>query len=453
MGSCCTRNSNLVRSPDPVVETHLDRNYTYNKIQTNINIIPASPDESSINENSRSEIMSFVKVQRQPRSSTVKHLNLVDRVRSGPNSIRSGPNSIRSLHSSNSHGTFGIKVRGQAKPSSPLNPASPLDTESENQSIDSDNSSIQSFFFSRLDLSHSYCKDDSVFSRSSNRSPTVPVTRTMQKARSLQGKTQVNQYTLDQLLGKGAFGRVFKALDDQGQAFAIKVYNKKVLRSKWVGKQRTAIDCVKSEIEIMQALSHPNIIRLVEVIDMESCKKIYLVLELAELGSLHKKCPMDESAAKKYFKDLISGIMYLHDYKNVVHRDIKPQNLLVSKDGNLKICDFGAAQFLDEENEDLNNSAGTFLFMPPEAHGKGKFRGQPADVWACGITLYFMVIGRSPFENKSYAALLEEMSASVLKVPEKASADLKDLILQMTFLEPDQRLEAKEILLHPWLRS
>jgi serine/threonine protein kinase len=64
-----------------------------------------------------------------------------------------------------------------------------------------------------------------------------------------------------------------------------------------------------------------------------------------------------------------------------------------------------------------------------------------------------MVIGRSPFENKSYAALLEEMSASVLKVPEKASADLKDLILQMTFLEPDQRLEAKEILLHPWLRS
>ena len=255
------------------------------------------------------------------------------------------------------------------------------------------------------------------------------------------------------MLGKGAFGRVFKALDDAGQAFAVKVYNKKVLRSKWVGKQRTAMDCVKTEIEVMQALSHPNIIKLVEVIDTDSSKKIYLVLELAERGSLHKQCPMDAPSAKKYFKELVSGLMYLHDHQGVVHRDIKPQNLLLSKDNTLKMCDFGAAQFLHADHEDLHNSAGTFLFMPPEAHNKGRFRGQPADVWACGITLYFMVIGRSPFENKSYAALLEEMSSSVLRVPEKVDEGLKDLLLQMTCLEPEQRLEAKEILLHPWLRS
>jgi [calcium/calmodulin-dependent protein kinase] kinase len=315
---------------------------------------------------------------------------------------------------------------------------------------DSENSSMFSFC-SRLDFSHSFCKDESGFSRSSNRSPTVPVTNTIKKAKSFQGKTKVNQYTLDLLLGRGAFGRVFKGVDDRGQAFAIKVYNKKVLRSKWIGKRKTAMDCVKTEIEVMQTLDHQNIIKLIEVIDMETSKKIYLILELVEGGNLQKKCPMDELSAKSYFKSLLTAIDYLHNKKQIVHRDIKPQNLLISKTNSLKVCDFGAAQFLSDENDELNNSAGTFMFMPPEAHKTGSFRGRPADIWACGITLYYMVIGRSPFEKKSYSALLQEMSENELKIPEKLSDDLKDLIRKMTFLEPEDRIDAESILSHSWL--
>ena len=447
MGSCCSRKSELVQNPDPVTNTEYERNFTFKKIQTNINIIPPSPDISSLYEDCRSEPISFVSITRQPRASTVKHRNLFDLTK--PNFHTS--NTFRSEGVLPSVNRSVLSLSGLKIPVRLI--SSPNETESELNSLDSDNSQSFNSQFSRLELSHSFFRGESGFSRSSNRSPSVPHTLTMSKSKSLQGKRKINQYTIEKQIGRGAFGVVFKAISDDGKISAIKVYNKRVLRSKWIGKRRTAMDSVKVEIEIMKTLEHDNIIRLLEVIDVETSKKIYLVIELAEKGSLYDMCPVDEDKCKKYFWQLMVALDYLHNEKFVVHRDIKPQNLLLSKNDDLKVCDFGGAQFIEEQTDELNNSAGTFVFLPPEAHKNGGFRGKPADIWACALTLYFMVAGKSPYQNKQYAAIIQEMSETEIVFPETFSVLLKDLLKQMTDKDPNKRIEAKEVLNHPWFKK
>jgi calcium/calmodulin-dependent protein kinase kinase 2 len=284
---------------------------------------------------------------------------------------------------------------------------------------------------------------------------TIKVRQTAElvKQRSFEGKKQINQYTIEKLIGKGAFGSVFKAIDDKGEAVAIKVYNKRVLKSRWIGKSRTALDLLNTEIQVMSVLNHPNIVKLREVIDKEDSKKIYLILEYAEQGSLFNMSPIEEATARPLFRALITAINYLHNEVFVVHRDIKPQNLLMTGKNELKICDFGAAQFMEAMRDELTNSAGTYIFMPPEAHRNKKFQGRPADIWACGITLYFLLSGQTPFKKRRFSAIIEEINELEIEFPEHFGEEVKDVIRKMTMKDPAERICAKELLEHPWLKG
>ncbi|OMJ94772.1 hypothetical protein SteCoe_1951 [Stentor coeruleus] len=278
-------------------------------------------------------------------------------------------------------------------------------------------------------------------------------TQSLTKQRSLEGQKKINQYTFKGLLGTGAFGKVYKVIDDQGNPAAVKVYNKKTLRNRWIGKKRTAWDLIQSEIQIMSSLNHKGIIRLLEVIDFKESKKIYLVLEYIEKGSIFDKCPMTEKEAKNYFYDLVLAIEYLHNTAYVVHRDIKPQNLLITKDNHIKICDFGSAQFIDNLRDELNNSAGTYLFMPPEAHKAKGFRGKPADIWALGITLYYMIAGRTPFNSRNISSLCDEISQEEIMFTQNFSDKVKSLIRGMTDKDPEKRYSIDAVKEHLWFKD
>lgn len=149
---------------------------------------------------------------------------------------------------------------------------------------------------------------------------------------------------------------------------------------------------------------HPNIVKLFEVIDDPNEDKLYLIMELVKKGAVLSKTywkqenhsageadnseewinekfkrTLNESKAKKYFRQLILGLDYskklyfenkslVHNYANVIHRDIKPENLLISEDDNLKISDFGVSYIMEESaSDELKNDAGTKCFLAPEA--------------------------------------------------------------------------------------
>ena len=157
---------------------------------------------------------------------------------------------------------------------------------------------------------------------------------------------------------------------------------------------------------MLSNLDISNIMKLIEVFYNEEKGKIYMVLEYC---CAVLKDMLEQSPAKKfpswqahfYFSQLIEGLEYLHCHR-IVHKDIKPGNLLLDTTGVLKIADFGVAELLDQfaPNDMCRTSQGTPAFQPPEiANGLDEFPGFKVDIWSSGVTLFNFVTGSYPFEG------------------------------------------------------
>lgn len=162
----------------------------------------------------------------------------------------------------------------------------------------------------------------------------------------------IKQYTLGRELGHGQQARVRFATDREFNKYAIKVVKKKAALRRQrgaakEGKFGTASGQVAKEIAVMKKLKHPNLVSLIEVLDDPNEDRLFLVLEFVDGGSLMKdemtgQDSIEESLARHYFRQILSGIEYLH-YHGIVHRDIKPSNILINKNGVVKISDFGVS--------------------------------------------------------------------------------------------------------------
>ncbi|XP_057381718.2 calcium/calmodulin-dependent protein kinase kinase 2-like [Daphnia carinata] len=217
------------------------------------------------------------------------------------------------------------------------------------------------------------------------------------------------------------------------------------------------LDRLRREIAVLQKVDHPNIVKLVEVLDDPAQDSLYLVFELLELGpvaDVPNGNRMEETQARKYFNDLLLGIQYLHR-NHIVHRDIKPANLLLGRDGRLRIADFGVcAEFDGSEDVLLDNTVGTPAFVAPEQLA-GQFYGKAADIWAMGITLYVLIYGILPFSDTNVLALYESIRNRELCFPsgvqDSTSALLKDLLARMLCKDPSQRITLAEMKEHAWV--
>ncbi|XP_072443584.1 calcium/calmodulin-dependent protein kinase kinase 2-like isoform X3 [Chiloscyllium punctatum] len=310
-------------------------------------------------------------------------------------------------------------------------------------------------------------------------SPRLPRRPTVESHRvsitDLQDCVQLNQYKLKDEIGKGSYGVVKLAYnEDDNTYYAMKVLSKKKLmrqagfprrpppRGAKVVPQISAqpkgpLDSVYQEIAILKKLDHPNVVKLVEVLDDPSEDHLYMVFELVKQGPVMEvptEKPLSEEQARFYFQDLIMGIEFLH-YQKIIHRDIKPSNLLAGEDGHIKIADFGVSNQFEGTDALLTSSVGTPAFMAPEtiSETRKNFHGKALDVWAMGITLYCFVLGHCPFMDDQILNLHYKIKNQPVEFPEQPdlSEELKDLIIKMLDKSPETRITVSQIKIHPWV--
>lgn len=266
----------------------------------------------------------------------------------------------------------------------------------------------------------------------------------------------VAKYLMGDMLGEGSYGKVKECLDTETLCRrAVKILKKKKLRKIPNGEAN-----VKREIQLMKQLEHRNVMRLHDVLYNEEKQKMYMILDYC-VGGLQE---MLESApgkqfpifqAHNYFCQLISGLEYLHS-KNIVHKDIKPGNLLLTTDETLKITDLGVAEGLDmfAVDDSCRTSQGSPAFQPPEiANGDDTFPGFMVDIWSAGVTLYNITTGLYPFEGDNIYKLFENIGRGEYTMPDTVDSLLADLIRGLLRREPKDRFTIQQIRAHDWFRK
>lgn len=258
----------------------------------------------------------------------------------------------------------------------------------------------------------------------------------------------------------GSYGKVKKCKDiNTGRKYAIKMFPRQALCKPRMNAERTtALDDVLREIRIMSRLAHPNVVRLVEVMNDEQHERLYMVLEYCKLGPLMKKNMQDyhydRHHQQQYARDILEGALYLHQ-NHVVHRDIKPENLLLTSADVVKISDFGVSEEYVGDDDTLHRTAGTPSFTAPEliTANQDRARGRQTDTFAIGVTLYCLSFSRVPFDGATVMEVYEQIRTAPVSYPEDAPPELVNLLQGLLERDPKKRMTIQQALDHPWLKG
>lgn len=256
-----------------------------------------------------------------------------------------------------------------------------------------------------------------------------------------------------QTLGEGAFGEVKLLINrESGEAVALKMVD--------LHRHPEAETCVRKEMLIHKLLKHPNIIKFFG--SRREGFMQYMFLEYAVGGELFDRIEPDvgmpPQQAQRYFREIISGVSYLHG-KGVTHRDIKPENLLLDANDTIKITDFGMATLYRHGGRErrLNRRCGTRPYMAPEVLQDQEYLAQPSDLWCCGVVLVAMLAGELPWDEPSAECkeflLWKRREASYLSTSPwtKMSTCVLSLLRRLLHPTPTQRSSVAQILGHSWV--
>ncbi|KAF1811337.1 Pkinase-domain-containing protein, partial [Eremomyces bilateralis CBS 781.70] len=301
-------------------------------------------------------------------------------------------------------------------------------------------------------------------------------------------ETKFGDYILGQTIGEGEFGKVKMGWKREGGVqVAIKL-----IRRESLGTNPSRLPKIHREIAILGQLQHPNIVRLHEMVETE--RHIGIILEYASGGELfdyilnHRY--LKDNAARRLFAQLVSGVGYLHK-KGIIHRDLKLENLLLDRNRNIIITDFGFANTFnphDELDDEIELNLGNRDFVKragldnlgPDGHRRGDlmqtscgspcyaapelvvsdslYTGRKVDVWSCGVILYAMLAGYLPFDDDpanpdgdNINLLYKYIVSTPLTFPEYVTPHARDLLKRILVPDPRKRADLFEVARHSWL--
>eukprot|EP01129_Flabellula_baltica_P007172 TRINITY_DN2755_c0_g1_i1.p1 TRINITY_DN2755_c0_g1~~TRINITY_DN2755_c0_g1_i1.p1 ORF type:complete len:445 (-),score=94.63 TRINITY_DN2755_c0_g1_i1:25-1359(-) len=248
------------------------------------------------------------------------------------------------------------------------------------------------------------------------------------------------------VLGRGAFSTVYKGFRKRdSHEVAVKRMDKEVLDPESLVK-------AMREAEILKSLTHPHIVGFEGY--YETSRYVYFVLEFVGNGSLydlmksHGLFPLNIVVI--YIRQLLEGLAYVHSF-NIVHRDIKSDNILIASDGNVRLADFGTAKSTDVKGS--FTVIGTPYWMAPEIIEMSG-GGVKSDVWSVGCTVIELITGNPPyFEMKKMSALFKIVQDDHPPLPENISPELQHFLLRCFVKDIEGRPSCGELLGHPWVQK
>ncbi|KAM7257388.1 hypothetical protein ACFE04_013129 [Oxalis oulophora] len=254
------------------------------------------------------------------------------------------------------------------------------------------------------------------------------------------------EYQLCEEIGRGRFGIVYHCVSrDTGHSFAVKSIDKRLISNDSIDSQ-----CLIYEPKILSLVSpHRHITQLFN--QFEDNEFLHMILELCRpshdlYNMIVTNGTLSESVAKTIMVQLMAAVDHIHRL-NVVHRDIKPDNILFDNDNNVKLTDFGSAVFNIEGESTMSGVVGTPYYVAPEVLA-GKEYGEKVDVWSCGVVLYVMLAGFPPFNGETSVEVFEAVMRGNLRFPtrvfQNVSMEVKDLIRRMLCKDVARRFSTEQ---------
>lgn len=280
--------------------------------------------------------------------------------------------------------------------------------------------------------------------RQSSKTPSSP-TKKEDKTKA-QDVAELKDYQLGDCLGKGAFGSVYRALNwGTGETVAVK-------QIKLADLPKSELRVIMLEIDLLKNLDHPNIVKYNGFV--KTPETLNIVLEYCENGSLHSISKnfgrFPENLVALYMSQVLQGLVYLHE-QGVIHRDIKGANILTTKQGLVKLADFGVASRTTGLTE--SSVVGTPYWMAPEVI---ELTGATtaSDIWSLGCTVIELLEGKPPYHTlQPMPALFRIVNDDHPPLPQGASPSVLDFLMQCFQKDRNLRVSARKLLKHPWIAN
>ncbi|EXJ82060.1 CAMK/CAMKL/KIN1 protein kinase [Capronia coronata CBS 617.96] len=267
---------------------------------------------------------------------------------------------------------------------------------------------------------------------------------------------QTGTWTLGKTIGQGSMGKVKLAKNiETGETAAIKIVPRQTADDHGHAKDERA-DRSKEirtarEAAMVSLLSHPYICGMIDV--QRTNYHWYMLFEYVNGGQMldyiiaHGR--LKEKQARKFARQIASALDYCHR-NSIVHRDLKIENILISKTGDIKIIDFGLSNLYSPRSL-LKTFCGSLYFAAPELLQARQYTGPEVDVWSFGIVLYVLVCGKVPFDDQSMPQLHAKIKRGLVDYPQWITAECKSIISRMLVVDPRDRASLQEIMNHPWM--
>ncbi|PTU22606.1 hypothetical protein P175DRAFT_0507427 [Aspergillus ochraceoroseus IBT 24754] len=271
--------------------------------------------------------------------------------------------------------------------------------------------------------------------------------------------TPTGQWALGKTLGAGSMGKVKVGKNmESGEQVAVKIVPRQSTEEHRNAREAERADRSKEirtarEAAIVSLVNHPYICGMRDVV--RTNYHWYMLFELVNGGQMldyiisHGK--LKEKQARKFARQIVSALDYCHR-NSIVHRDLKIENILISKTGDIKIIDFGLSNLFSPKSL-LKTFCGSLYFAAPELLKAREYTGPEVDVWSFGIVLYVLVCGKVPFDDQSMPKLHAKIKQGVFEYPPGLSTECRHIISRMLVTDPKQRASLAEIMNHPWMNK